>query len=161
VDKAANLLVRDAEDIKVLGVLPATGLMKWKPLRMESILTLPPNNSLVVDKNRMMVRPFGLFPPPRVEGKMASVTVDEKEIRLVFSGDPIPAPKAAARNYVYLKGGIAQFGNIRMLDTDVLILDEDQTDLFSFSLAHYPEALPKSKIEVNGTKSARVVMPDF
>ena len=160
VDKATNTLVIDVDDIKVLG-LPATALMKWKPLRMESILTLPPNNSLVVDKNRMMVRPFGLFPPPRVDGTMESVTVGDKDIQLTFAGDPIPAPHAAAKNYVYLKGGISQFGNIRMLDTDILILDKDQSNAFAFSLSRYAAMVPRSQIEVHDTKSARIVMPDF
>ena len=161
VDKRTNTLVIDVDDIKVLGILPATGLMKWKPLQLEKMLSLPPNKSMIVDGNRMMVKPFGLFPPPRVDGTMSEVSVDATEIRLTFAGSPIPAPESSAKNFVYLKGGTSQFGNIRMLDTDILILDQDPSDSFVFSLLRYSEMIPRSQIIVRDTKSARVVMPDL
>lgn len=161
VDKQTNTLVIDVDDIKVLGILPATGLIKLKPLRLEKMLSLPPNKSLMVDGNRLMVKPFGLFPPPRVDGTMSEVAVDSREIRLTFAGDPIPAPGSPAKSYVYLKGGTSQFGNIRMLDTDILVLDQDPSDPFVFSLARYNEMIPRSQIIVRDTKSARVVMPDL
>ncbi len=161
VDTNTNTLVIDVHGLKVLGGLPVSKLIKWKPLRLENLISLPPNNSLMIDKNRLMVKPFGLFPPPRVDGKMAKVTVDDKGIRLAFAGSPIPAPESSAKNYVYLKGGTSQFGHIRMLDTDILILDQDPSDPFVFSLVHYATMVPRSRIEVHDTRSARVTMPDF
>jgi hypothetical protein len=87
--------------------------------------------------------------------------VDDKEIRLTFAGRPIPAPESSAKNYVYLKGGTSQFGNIRMLHTDILILDQDPSDPFAFSLLHYADQVPRSHVEVHNTRSAVVTMPDF
>ena len=121
---------------------------------------MPPNNSLIIDGNRIMVKPFGLFPPPRITGTMSDVTVDGDGIRLKFAGKSIHAPESSARNYVYLRGGTSQFGNFRMLDTDVLILDQDQSDTFTFSLLHYADLIPKSNVEVHDTKSVRITMPD-
>lgn len=161
VDPKTNTLVIDVDHLKALGFIPMGGMMKLKSLRLESILSLPPNKSLIVDGNRMMVKPFGLFPPPRVNGQLSSVTVDRDAIRLGFSGEPIPAPSSAAKNYVYLRGGSSQFGNFRMQNTDILILDQNQTDTFVFSLLHYADMLPKSTIEVHDTKSVRVTMPDL
>jgi hypothetical protein len=161
VDTQSNTLVIDPDHLKILGVLPASALIKLKPFRLENIISLPPNKSLIVDGNRMLVKPFGLFPPPRVDGKMSNVIVDDKGIRLAFAGGPIPAPKSSAKNYVYLKGGTSQFGNIRMLDTDILILDQDPSDPFVFSLLHYADMVPRSRIEVHDTRSARVTMPDY
>ncbi|HEX9156384.1 MAG TPA: hypothetical protein VF827_00080, partial [Syntrophales bacterium] len=65
------------------------------------------------------------------------------------------------KNYIYMKGGISQFGRFRMFDTNVLILDQDETDRFVFSLKHYAEMIPKSNVEVRDTQSTRVTMPDF
>jgi hypothetical protein len=161
VDTKTNTLVIDVDDIKVLGVLPATALIKWKPLQLESLLSLPPNKSLMVDGNRMMVKPFGLFPPPRVDGTMSEVTVDGKVVRLRFAGRPIPAPESSAKNYVYLKGGTSQFGHFCMRDTDILILDQDPSDPFIFSLLRYAEMIPKSDVDLHDTKSVRVAMPDL
>jgi len=161
VDTPSNTLVMDVDHLKVLGVLPISHLIKLKPFRLEDILSLPPNKSLIVHGNRMFVKPFGLFPPPRVDGKMSQVTVDNDGIRLAFAGNPIPAPKSTAKNYVYLKGGTSQFGNIRMLDTDILILDQNPANPFVFSLLHYADLIPRSRIEVHDTRSAQVTMPDF
>jgi len=161
VDTQSNTLVIDVDHLKILGVLPVARLIKWKPFRLENIISLPPNKSLVVNGNRMFVKPFGLFPPPRVDGKMSKVTVDNDGIRLAFAGNPIPAPKSSAKNYVYLKGGASQFGNIRMLDTDILILDQNPANPFVFSLLHYADLIPRSRIEVHDTRSAQVTMPDF
>jgi hypothetical protein len=161
VDTKTNTLVLDVDHLKVLGLLPIAHLIKWKPFRLENIISLPPNKSLIVDGNRMMVKPFGLFPPPRIDGTMSKVIVDDKGIRLAFAGRPIPAPESSAKNYVYLRGGTSQFGHLRMLDTDILILDQDPADPFVFSLVHYADMIPRSKIDVHDTKSVRVTMPDF
>jgi len=162
VDTKTNTLVLDVDHLKVLGLFPVLHLVKiWKPFSLESLISLPPNKSLLVDGTRLMVKPFGLFPPPRVDGKMASVTMDDHGIRLAFAGRPIPAPESSAKNYVFLRGGMSQFGSFRMLDTDILILDQDPSDPFVFSLVHYAGMVPRSKIEVHDTKSARVTMPDF
>jgi len=161
VDTTTNTIVIDVSHLKILGFLSATKLIKWKPLHLENLISLPPNKSLMIQRNRMMVKPFGLFPPPRVDGTMESIAVDEKGIRLVFSGGPIPAPEAPADNYVYLKGGTSQFGRFRMVDTDILILDQEPADPFAFSLGHYAEMIPKSGIELHDTKSVRVTMPDY
>jgi hypothetical protein len=161
VDTQTNTLVIEGDDVKVLGVIPATKIIKFEPLQLQHLISIPPNKSLMVDANRIMVKPFGLFPPPRINGKMSGVTVEKDVIRLEFAGDPIPAPASSAKNYVYLKGGTSQFGGFRMLETDILILDQDQDDAFVFSLLHYADMIPRSTIEVSGMRSARVTMPDF
>ena len=161
VDTATNTLVINVSHLRALGILPLTKIIKMEPFQLEHIISLPPNKSLMVDANRMMVKPFGLFPPPRVDGKMASVTVDDKGIHLAFAGHPIPAPESSAKNYVYLKGGRSQFGRFCMLDTDILIVDKDQSDPFVFSLVGYANMIPKSQIEIHDTKSVRILMPDL
>jgi len=159
VDRRTNTLVMDVDHLKVVG-LPATKLLKWKPLSLESLIALPPNKSLTVRENQIMIKPFGLFPPPRIDGRMSRVALDGNILQLEFSGPPIPAPKSNAKNYVFLRGGNSQFGHFRMLDTDVLILDRDPRTPFAFSLVGYTSLIPRSDIEVHNTKEVLVTMPD-
>jgi len=161
VDTKTNTLVIDVDHLKVVGILPVGALIKLKPFHLDNLISLPPNKSLIVDGNRMMVKPFALFPPPRIDGQMSDVTLDDDVIRLGFTGRPIPAPEASAMNYVYLKGGASQFGEFRMLRTDILILDKDPADPFVFSLVHYADMIPRSIVEVHDTQSVLVTMPDF
>lgn len=161
VDTKTNTMVITVDHLKVFGIIPATKLIRWTPLHLDRVISLPPNKSLLVDGNRIMVKPFGLFPPPRINGKIASVKVDDDAISITFAGDAIPAPASAARNYVYLRGGTSRFGRFRMADTDVLILDQNPSNPFVFSLRHYAEMIPKSTVEIPDTQSARITMPDF
>jgi hypothetical protein len=161
VDTKTNTLVMEGHDVKAMGILPASRLLRLEPFQLEHLISLPPNRSLMIDDNRMMIKPFGLFPPPRINGKIVSVAIEDKVIRLRFAGDAIAAPAAAGKNYVYIKGGTSQFGSFRMLQTDILIRDQNPDDLFVFSLLHYADMIPKSRIELDNTKSARITMPDF
>jgi hypothetical protein len=161
VDTKTNTLVMDISGLKVLGMFPASALIKLKPFHLENIISLPPNKSVLVEGNQLMVKPLGLFPPPRIEGTMSDIAVEGDGIRLRFAGSSIPAPEASAPNYVFLKGGTSEFGRFRMVDTDILILDESPTDPFVFSLAHYADMIPRSKVELHDTKSVRITMPDF
>jgi hypothetical protein len=161
VDTKANTLVLTVEHLKVFGIISVTKLIRWDPFQLDRLISLPPNKSLLVERNRIMVKPFALFPPPRIDGTIASVEVDDNAISMTFAGDAITAPKASARNYVYLRGGASQFGSFRMADTDLLILDENPANPFVFSLLHYAEMIPRSTFEIPDTKSARITMPDF
>ena len=161
VDTKANTLVITVDDLKVFGIISATKLIRLKPLHLDRLIALPPNKSLLVDGNRIMVKPFALFPPPRVDGRIASVAVNDNAVSITFAGDPITAPESSARNYVYLRGGASQFGHFRMADTDLLIRDQNPADPFVFSLLHYAEMIPRSTFEIPDTKSARITMPDF
>jgi len=130
-------------------------------MHLDRMIALPPNKTLLVDGNRVMVKPFGLFPPPRIDGTIASVQVDDDAISITFAGDAIPAPKSSAKNYLYLRGGTSQFGHFRMVDTNVLIQDQSPANPFVFSLKHYAEMIPKSTVVMPDTKTARITMPDF
>jgi hypothetical protein len=160
VDTSTNTLVIALDHLKVFSIIPATKLLRWTPLNLDRLIALPPNRSLLVDGNRIMVKPFGLFPPPRIDGTIASVEVGDDAIGITFAGDAIRAPESSARNYVYLRGGASQFGRFRMYDTDMLILDQDQSNPFRFSLQNYAGMIPKSVVELPDTRSVRITMPD-
>ncbi|TMQ72758.1 MAG: hypothetical protein E6K80_01900 [Candidatus Eisenbacteria bacterium] len=160
IDHATNTLVIDVDHLKVFG-FPATRLLHFKPMNLENLMSLPPNKSLMVHGNRIMVKPFGLFPPPRIDGTMSKLSLNGDVLQLEFSGPPIPAPEADAKNYVFLRGGISQFGHFRLLDTNVLIVDRNQRTPFDFSIPRYAAVIPKSDIEVHDTKRVLVRMPDF
>jgi hypothetical protein len=161
VDTATNTLVLDSDHMKALGLIPITALVKLEPFQLEHLVSLPPNRSLLVNANRIMIKPFGLFPPPRINGRISGVTIEEGMIRLAFAGEPITAPKSEARNYVYLAGGESRFGSFSMAPTNVLLLDQDPRDAFVFSLRHYADLISRSMIEMHDVRSVRVTMPDF
>ena len=136
VDTKTNTLVIVVDHLKVFGTIPATKLIRWTPLHLDRLIAVPPNKSLLVDGNRIMVKPFDLFPPPRIDGKIASVEVGDDAISITFAGEAIRAPDILGQELRVSAGGTSQFGRFRMADTDVLILDQNQTNPFVFSLRH-------------------------
>ena len=160
VDTVTNTLVIQVDNVKAFKILPVTKLLRWTPLHLERLVSVPPNKSLRVDGNRLMLKPLALFPPPRISGKMVAVELDSNVIRLSFAGSAVRAPGSREPHYVYLSGGTSRFGRFQMQDTDVLIVDADTTDTFGFSLMHYAEMIPRSRVRMPDMRSARIVMPD-
>lgn len=163
VDRKTNSLIIAVNDISLFGFIPATWLIQLKPFNLDKILKLPKNRHLTVHHNLMLVKPFGLFPPPRVNGQMSAIDVTPNFIRLTFSGaDPdfgtIPQP---AYNLIYLHGGTARFGNIQMLKTNVEVIDQNPNNLFQFSLLNYLDYLPNSEAHLQKDGGAIVKMPDM
>lgn len=163
VDQKTNTLVISVNTLKVFGFIPATWLIELKPFNLDKLLTLPPNRHLTVQDNLMMVKPFGFFPPPRINGHMSAIFVTPTLIQLQFSGNN-PSysniPKAGASNFIYLEGGNAQFGRIRMLDTQVQVIDQNAKDPFKFSLLNYLSYLPSSEIKLLESGGVLASMPE-
>mgnify|MGYP006920609484 CR=1 FL=1 len=160
VDQASNTLVISVFKLTVFGFIPATWLIELKPFNLEKLLTLPQNRYLTVHQNLMMVKPFGLFPPPRINGKMSNITVLPQMIQLSFTGKE-PTMTDANSNYsILVQNGNTQFGSIRIMDPNVKVRDLNPKDAFRFSLLNYLNYLPLSQIKLGSDSSVSLAMPD-
>jgi len=161
VDKKNNAMIIRVDHLKVFGHVPATKILHLGPFHLDKLISIPPNQSLLVNGNDILVKPFGLFPPPRITGQLEDVKIHDSDVEIDFSGEAASAPRSSVKNYVYMSGGVAQFGKFRMYDTDVLIVDRDQSDWFAFSVAHYADMIRKSAIDVRDLRAITVSMPDY
>jgi hypothetical protein len=161
VDPVANTLVIEVDHLTVFGFLPATKFIRWTPMNLARLIDLPANPSVAIRGNRILVKPLGLFPPPRIDGRMSAIEVDDGAIRITFAGDQVTPPGSTAKNFVFLRGGASHFGHFTMTDTNVLIVDQDPSNPFVFSLLHYGALIPRSTVTLPDLQSARIVMPDF
>jgi hypothetical protein len=163
VNRQSNTLVIAVQDLKVFGFLPAKWLIDLQPFNLEKLLKLPPNRHLLVYRNQMMVKPFGLFPPPRIEGTIDSVVVLPRLINLRFTGNS-PAynqiPQPGASHYIYLQGGSSRFGKLGMEGTHIQVIDRQPQTLFQFSLQNYLSYLPPSQVQLTPNGGVVVHMPD-
>lgn len=162
VDHRSNTLVIGVDSLRVFGILPATWLIELKPFNLDKLLAVPSNRHLTVRRNLIMVKPFGLFPPPRVDGKIAAIAVTPAHISLTFSGKNIAHPNIpiAAPNFIYLSEGPARFGRVRMSSTRVEVIDGDPRNAFRFSLLNYRSYLPSSRVKLDRQGGAVLLMAD-
>ena len=165
VDRRTNTLVMTVEDLHIFKFIPVHPLIRFHPFTMERILTLPANKQLDIERNRILIKPFGLFPPPRVTGEFRNITVSTHPKRIIIAfSSPNGVNESLGRNergnLILLKSGRSQFVNMIMRNTNVRVEDANPKTAFYFSLPTYRTELPKSKIHMNGDHSLDVVMPD-
>jgi hypothetical protein len=160
VNQTTNTLVISVYKLTVFGFIPATWLIQLKPFNLDKLLTLPENRYLTVHRNLMMVKPFGLFPPPRIDGKMADITVLPSLIQLSFIGNEPRMASSGSSHSILLKGGNAQFGRIQLLDANVVVNDQNPGNDFRFSLLGYLDYLPRSHVKLEPDGSIVLDMPD-
>jgi hypothetical protein len=94
------------------------------------------------------LRPTEIIPPPRVEGRLASIRVEGNSVVQEFSrtaDDTVfgtfVKPEPGARNFIYFRGGHLTFGKLTMTDTDLFIQDADERDPFDVLFTEYNKQL--------------------
>jgi hypothetical protein len=128
--------------MKAVGI-KVGGLMKFLGLNLGKLMKVRGDRGVRIDKNDFYLSPAKLLPPPRVEGRVGKVEVNDSQVVQVFVPDSgrkvqlltIPDPKA--ENYMFYRGGTLRFGKLTMHDTDLLIKDPEPQDPFDFFLDQY------------------------
>ncbi len=157
--KDTNELQITVNDLDVLGIIPATWAIKIDPLNLEELLPLPKNNHLRIVENSLFIKPFGLFPPPRITGTMDTVAIEPKTIYLEFNGEK--RNTGLKNNGIKLNGGRMQFGQLTMAPVAISISDKNPENPFRFNVDTYDQRLGESAIAMQDNGSVAVTMPDL
>lgn len=142
----------------VLG-LPVKGLMKIFGLEMDDMLKVEPGRGVTVDDNDFIIDPATMLPPPHLRGRITAVRIEGNDIVQVF-GDGARSPRGA-RNHIYWQGGSLRFGKLTMVDTDLELIDQDQTDAFDFSVNRYNDMLVAGYSKNTPDLGLKTYMPDY
>ena len=152
---------------RILGINGAA-LMKALGLQLDDLLDLKKSRGAVVDGNDILLEPTQILPPPAIEARLESIQVVGDELVQTFVTTPLDSiferyvrPDSAHPNFVYFRGGRLRFGKLEMIDTDLHIVDADQSDPFDLYLAKYNRQLVAGTSRNLETYGLRVTMPDF
>lgn len=132
--------------IRVAGI-PAGGLLDLLSVELDGLIRNNRAHGVRVEGNDLLLDPAGLLPPPRLLGQLTGLTLGENQIFQRFGqGDSLPSrrfPEAGATlsSYMFLQHSGLRFGRLTMTDAWMLVVDEDQSDWFDFSLGRYHEQL--------------------
>jgi hypothetical protein len=152
--------------IKAAGV-GVGGLMKFFGLHLEKLVKLKRGRGVRIQKDDFFLTPAELLPPPRVQGRVGAVEVNDSQIVQVFQPQadhavhPLTLPASKASNYMYYRGGVLRFGKLTMRDTDLLIVDAVPDDPFDFFLDEYKAQLVAGYSKNRPDDGLTVVMQDF
>jgi hypothetical protein len=120
-----------------------------------------------IDGDDFYLNPAKLLPPPRVQGRVGRVEVNDSQVVQVFQPpegaklQPMTIPDPKATNYMFYRGGTLRFGKLTMHDTDLLIRDAEPEDPFDFFLDEYNAQLVAGYSKNTPDHGLIVVMQDF
>lgn len=151
-----------AKSIKSLG-LPVKGLMKVLGIEMDDMLKMEAGHGVTVDDNDFIIDPTEVLPPPKLRGKITAVRIEGDEIVQTFGSATAARirPPAASKNHIYWRGGVLTFGKLTMRGTDLELIDQDPSDPFDFSVAHYNDMLVAGYSKNLPRLGLRTYMPDY
>jgi hypothetical protein len=143
--------------------LPVHPLLKLFGVNMDDLLKVKPGVGITVEKDDLILDPGKLVPPPLIRGKVTSVRVADGALIQTFgSGERQRlAASPTSRNYIYWRGNELEFGKLTMTDTDLELIDEDQSDPFDFSSEDWNEQLVAGYSKTMPDRSLKAHMPDF
>ena len=111
--------------------IPVEGLMHALGLEPADLMGNLRDRGLDFDGDDLILDASRAFPPPRMSGRVRSVTVEEGGMSIVL-GDPDAAPSSGNANHLWFRGGTIRIGRMTQTDADLRILDDDPADRFDF-----------------------------
>ena len=152
--------------LKAIGV-PVKGLLDLIGVDLADLMKMPAGQGIRADGDDLLLDTTALLPPPRMEGRLASVAISGNRLvlRMIGAGAPPKRPQTTplpgARNYLYFYGGSIRFGKLTMTDTDMQLIDSNPATPFDFFPAHYEAQLVAGYSRNTPRKGLQVFMPDY
>jgi hypothetical protein len=148
--------------IKTLGI-PSKGLLDFIGLDLQKLIKVNESRGVRIDGDDFVMRPNGLLPPPRIDGRLQSVRIEPNTVVQVFGpGTEKPlTPPDPKTNYMYYRGGVLRFGKLTMTDTDMELIDQRPQDPFDFFQDRYIEQLVAGYSKNTKARGLKVYMPDY
>jgi len=133
-------------------------------LELERLVKVNAATGVMIDGDDLLLDPERLLPPPRIKGRLTRTWIENGLVVQQF-GSPVKRPLTPANgrfaNYMYYRGGTLRFGKLTMVDTDLVLVDADQTNPFDFSPEQYNVQLVAGYSKNTPNHGLVVYMPDL
>ncbi|MGF6568574.1 hypothetical protein ABH945_000650 [Paraburkholderia sp. GAS333] len=143
-------LVYEPTSVKVLGV-PQAGLLRALDIPLAS-LTPFTRKGVALKGNELVFDQYTVFPPPVLQGRLASATVTDDGLVLKFRRDPaIPAarpPANAGKSFVWIESGDVKMFNSLVTNTRTYIKDSSNPGVMKFDLYGYRRDVSKGTVRM-------------
>jgi hypothetical protein len=150
--------------MKAAGLVPK-GVLDFFGLELERLIKLKQTPAVKIVDDDFILDPEHVLPPPHVRGTLTRAWIENGAVLEQFgSADARPTlapPISRAKNYMYYRGGLLKFGKLTMENTDLLLVDANQTNPFDFSPAEYNRQLVAGYSKNTPSHGLIVFMPDL
>jgi hypothetical protein len=149
--------------MKAAGIIPK-GLLDFFGVHLNTLLKVRSESPIRVSGDDLLLDPEHALPPPRIRGKLTKAWIADGVVFEQFGGDKPThsiTPPVASRNFMYYRGGTLRFGKLTMVDTDLMLIDDDPRDPFDFSPAQYKDQLVAGYSKITPDNGLVTHMPDL
>ncbi|CAB3642389.1 hypothetical protein [Paraburkholderia rhynchosiae] len=150
VGKDERHLVYQPTSVKVLGV-PQAGLLRALDIPLAS-LTPFTRKGVALQGNELVFDQHTVFPPPILQGRLASATVTDEGLVLKFkrnmSVSPARPPAGAAKSYVWIESGDVKMFNSLVTNARTFIKDSSNPGAMKFDLYGYRTDVSKGTVRM-------------
>lgn len=138
------------------------GLLDLLDLEAEDILSSMEDRGVLIEGNDVILILDRILPPPRVKGRVRSVTIqsDRLELMLGTGGEP-PAADTVHPNYLWFRKNEIQLGRVTMSDADLRIVDDEPSDPFDFNPNQLNRQLVAGYAKLSEDGGLTLFAPDF
>lgn len=147
------------------GGLPVKGLADLFDVELDEVLADEKSPAMRAVGDDLILDPEKMVPPPRIQGRVASVRIEDGRLVQRFAAgrplDPLSPSDPEAPNYLFIESGVVRFGKLTMDDTDLQLIDDDPADPFVYSLADNLQQLVAGYSRTQPDDGLVVWMPDF
>jgi hypothetical protein len=133
--------------LTIFGVNGIT-LMHALGLKLEKMMDLSGSRGASVSGDDILLDPLAIIPPPTVSGKLKAVRVEGNLLVQEFVHTPedtvfgtFVVADTGSKNFIYFRGGKLRFGKLTMVDTDLLIHDDNESDPLDLYFKEYNRQL--------------------
>jgi hypothetical protein len=150
-------LVYEPSSVKVLGI-PQAGLLRALDIPLAS-LTPFARKGVALEGNELVFDQYAVFPPPVLQGRLASATVTDEGVLLKFKRETGIAPARptanvvnAAKSYVWIESGDVKMFNSLVTNARTFIKDSSNAGAMKFDLYGYRRDVSKGtmRMDTNG-----------
>ncbi|AXL51500.1 lipoprotein [Paraburkholderia caffeinilytica] len=143
-------LVYEPTSVKVLGV-PQAGLLRALDIPLAS-LTPFARKGVALKRNELVFDQYTVFPPPVLQGRLASATVTDEGLVLKFKRDGSVAvarpPAGAAKSFVWIESGDVKMFNSLVTNGRTFIKDSSNPGVMRFDLYGYRRDVSRGTVRM-------------
>jgi hypothetical protein len=151
--------------------LEVRGLLDFLDIESEDLLGELAERGIAFDGNDAILELDRLLPPPRIRGRLVSVTMEPDRIAMELAGEEASAavgnskapsdPASNADNDLHFQHGTIRLGRVTMHDAELRIVDLDPSDPFDFSFSGMNHQLGAGYAKLAEDGGLTAYAPDF
>lgn len=163
-----GLMMLSPDSIKTIGI-PSKGLLDFIGLETQKLINVNEQRGMKVAGNSILLYPGRMFPPPAMQGRVSRIETERDKLIIYFDDNTkiqrptLPIDNPEIKNYQHVYGGaVRMIGNETHENTNLMMIDMDQTNPFDFAMGEYYNHTIGGQVNpINRSGTLLTFMPDY